>query len=119
MAASEIERYHGQAAGRTRATAWGDLVFSVATAPDPGADIAQQTRRALAAIDQNLAEAGSDRTRLLSATVYLTDTGNKPGMDEVWNDWVGPREHWPQRACVQAGLAADTLVEVTVIATRA
>jgi enamine deaminase RidA (YjgF/YER057c/UK114 family) len=71
----------------------------------------------LARIDQNLADAGSDKTRLLSATVYLTDIGRKAEMDAVWNAWIGT-DNWPQRACVQAGLAPNTLVEITVIAAR-
>jgi enamine deaminase RidA (YjgF/YER057c/UK114 family) len=114
----DIERHAGSAVGRNRAVAYDGLVFTVATAADPAAGIAEQTRRTLAALERNLLDAGSDRTRILSATVYLTDIGNKAQMDAVWNEWIGP-EHWPQRACVQAGLAADTLVEITLIAARA
>jgi enamine deaminase RidA (YjgF/YER057c/UK114 family) len=50
--------------------------------------------------------------------VYLTDINCKAEMDEVWNEWIGPKENWPQRACVQAGLAPGVLVEITVIAVR-
>ncbi len=112
-----IERLAGKAVGRSRATAWRDLVFTVATDPDDGATVAEQTRRTLACIDRNLADAGSDRTRILSATVYLSDIGSKPEMDAQWNAWIGP-DHWPQRACVQAALAGRSLVEITVIAAR-
>jgi enamine deaminase RidA (YjgF/YER057c/UK114 family) len=111
-----IERFAGGAAGRSRASAWRDLVFTVATAH--GASLAEQTRATLAAIDRNLADAGSDRTRLLSATVYLSDIAGKAEMDALWCEWIGPPANWPQRACVQAALAPGTLVEITVIAAR-
>ena len=91
-----------------RATAW------ARQDPDP------QTRATLEQLDRNLADAGSDKSRLLSATVYLTDIGTKADMDAAWNAWVGPDpDHWPQRACVEAKLAPGTLVEITVIAARA
>ena len=116
MAADDIQRWSGDAAGRCRATAWRDLVFTVATAD--GDSVAEQTRASLAAIDSNLADAGSSRHGLLSATVYLTDIARKAEMDAVWCDWIGEASNWPQRACVQADLAPGTLVEITVIAAR-
>ena len=111
-----ITRFSGGASGRSRASAWQDLVFTVATAD--GDSLAAQTRNALTTLERNLADAGSDRTRLLSATVYLTDISDKAEMDAVWCDWIGPPANWPQRACVQAALAPGTLVEITVIAAR-
>lgn len=117
MSADPIERTRGDAAGRSPASAWRDLVYAVATAP--GASVAEQTRRALAIIEHNLAQLGSSPRRLIAATVYLTDIAAKAEMDEVWNAWIGSDPaHWPQRACVQAGLAGDNLVEITVIAAR-
>lgn len=112
----DIQRFSGNAVGRSRAVAFGDLAFTVATAPG-SASLQDQTRQVLARIEQNLRDAGSDKTRLLSATVYLADIRQKAEMDEVWNEWVGP-EHWPQRACVQAGLSPGVLVEIAVIAVR-
>jgi len=112
-----IQRFPGSAAGRSRAVAFGDLVFTVATAAGP-TSIQEQTRQVLERIDQNLADAGSDKSRLLSATVYLIDIASKAAMDEVWNEWIGP-ENWPQRACVQVGLTPGALVEITVVAARA
>ena len=93
------------------------LAFAVATAAGPTTSVREQTRQVLARIEQSLQDAGSDKTRLLSATVYLTDIRHKAEMDEIWNEWIGP-ENWPQRACVQVVLAPDTLVEITVIAAR-
>ena len=112
----DIERWQGDAQGRSRTSAWRDLVFTVATAP--GATVAVQTRASLAQISANLAEAGTDRTRLLSATVYLTDIASKAEMDAEWCEWIGEAANWPQRACVQAALAPGTLVEITVVAVR-
>jgi enamine deaminase RidA (YjgF/YER057c/UK114 family) len=111
-----IQRFPGNAPGRSRAVAFDNLVFTVATASG-STSLQEQTRQVLARIEQNLVDAGSDKTRLLSATVYLTDISRKAEMDAVWNEWIGP-ENWPQRACVQVGLAPDTLVEITVIAAR-
>ena len=113
---ADIERWRGDAKGRSRATAWRDLVFTVATAS--GASVAEQTRTSLAQISANLVEAGTDNTRLLSATVYLTDIANKAEMDAEWCEWIGEAVNWPQRACVQADLAPGTLVEITVVAVR-
>ena len=104
---TDIERWQGDARGRSRATAWRDLVFAVATAPGP--TVAGQTRASLAQISANLVEAGTDHTRLLSATVYLTDIANKAQMDAEWCEWIGDAANWPQRACVQADLAPGTL----------
>ena len=112
----DIERWPGDARGRCRATAWRDLVFTVATAS--GATVAEQTRASLAQISANLSDAGTDNTRLLSATVYLTDIANKAEMDAKWCEWIGESTNWPQRACVQAALAPGTLVEITVVAAR-
>ena len=113
---ANIERWRGDARGRSRTSAWRDLVFTVATAP--GATVVEQTRASLAQISANLAEAGTDSSRLLSATVYLTDIANKAEMDVEWCDWIGDAANWPQRACVQAALAPGTLVEITVVAVR-
>lgn len=109
-----IRRFPGKAQGRSRAVGFENLLFAVATAPGP-TSLPEQTRAVLAQIEQSLADAGLDKTRLLSATVYLSDIARKDEMDEVWNEWIGP-ENWPQRACVQAGLGANVLVEITVIA---
>ncbi len=111
-----IERFRGDYVGRNRAVAYGDLVFTVATADGP--DVASQTRGTLDTLERNLVDAGSDRTRILSATVYLTDITTKEEMDAVWCEWIGPAERWPQRACVQAGLAPGHLVEITLVAAR-
>jgi len=110
-----IDRWQGSAKGRNRAVRHNGIVYTVATAP--GADIQAQTRATLDAIDNNLADAGSDKTRLISVQIFLADMSQKEGMDAVWNDWIGADwQNWPQRACVGAPLAGSTLVEIVVTA---
>jgi enamine deaminase RidA (YjgF/YER057c/UK114 family) len=87
-------------------------------AADPSADVAGQTRQILDAIEALLAEAGSDKTRILSATIYLSDIATFPQMNSVWDAWV-PAGHTPARATVEARLAAPSFkVEIQVIAAR-
>lgn len=111
-----IKRLPGDAKGRCRATVHDNRVYTVATAADTSQDVAGQTAQTLAALDRNLADAGTDKTRILSATVYIVDIARKDEMDAVWCDWIGPAENWPQRACVSTGLAGNTLVEITLVA---
>jgi enamine deaminase RidA (YjgF/YER057c/UK114 family) len=114
-----ITRIAGASRGRSRAVVHNGLVHAVATDTTSAAGIAEQTRRTLEALDRTLADAGSDKTRLLQATVYLRDMAGKAEMDAVWCDWIGDAENWPQRACVGADLAGDDLVEIVVTATVA
>jgi enamine deaminase RidA (YjgF/YER057c/UK114 family) len=108
-----IQRWKGGAAGRNRAVRHAGIVYTVATAPGP--DIQAQTRKSLEIIENNLNEAGSDKTRMISVQIFLADMSQKDAMDEVWNAWIGPDwQTWPQRACVGAPLAGSTLVEIVV-----
>lgn len=72
--------------------------------PGVEGDIATQTASLLASVDQLLAEAGSDKSKLLMVTVYLVDMADYDGMNAVWDAWV-PEACAPTRACVQARLA--------------
>jgi len=79
-------------------------------------DIEGQTREVLAAIDALLARAGTDKTRILRAQIYLADLADFPGMNAVWDGWVVPG-HTPPRATVQALLAKPQWkVEIVVTA---
>lgn len=79
-------------------------------------DISAQTESMLARVDALLAEIGSDREHLLSATIYLKDGQDVAAMNAVWDAWV-PEGHAPARTCVCAPLPADELkVEITVTA---
>ncbi len=78
--------------------------------------IGPQTENMLAKVDALLAQAGSSREHLLSATVYIRDMKDFDGMNAVWDAWV-PEGHAPARACVEARMARpDILVEVSVVA---
>jgi len=114
----EIERWPGSAPGRSRAVAFGDLVWAVADAPGHGG-IAEQTRECLRRLDRHLAEAGSDRSRLLSVQIFLADIGQKAAMNDGWTEWLGSDPaHWPQRSCLGAELEDDALIEIVAIAAR-
>ncbi len=86
-------------------------------AEDARADMTAQTKQVLAAIDRLLAEVGSDKTRILSATIFLPDMADFPALNAVWETWVVPG-HTPARATVEAALAhPDYKVEIQVVAT--
>ena len=88
-------------------------------AEDVSLDVSGQTRQVLAAIDRLLAEAGSDKTRILQANVYLADIADFAAMNAVWDAWV-PQGQTPARATVEAKLAAPAYrVEIQVIAALA
>ncbi|WP_227459689.1 RidA family protein [Cupriavidus pauculus] len=83
---------------------------------DPRADLRGQTREVLGHIDRLLAEAGSDKTRILMCQIFLTDVTRIGEMNEVWDAWV-PQGNTPPRATVEAKLAnPDYLIEVVVTA---
>lgn len=95
----------------------GIVYLSGQVAADPEADVQEQTRSVLSKIDALLAEAGTDNTQILSATIYLRDIANHfAPMNEIWNAWV-PTGHGPARACVEALMARPTLlVEISITA---
>lgn len=101
------------------AVTFGDLVFLSGQVPGASPEVSGQTREVLEKIDLLLAEAGSDKDHLLSATIYLKDIQNDfAPMNEVWSAWLSPGQA-PTRTTVQAELARpEILVEITVIATR-
>lgn len=85
-------------------------------AADGSQDIGGQTRQVLGAIDALLARAGSDKSRILMAQIFLADLADFPGMNAVWDAWVAPGQA-PPRATVQAKLAKpEWRVEIVVTA---
>ncbi len=85
-------------------------------AADPSKVVADQTRQVLAAIDRLLAEAGTSKSRLVSANIYLADMGDFAAMNSEWDKWVHP-EGKPARATIQALLATPQYrVEIQAIA---
>src|SRR3954452_13577389 len=89
----------------------GDTVYLAGqVADDPTADVAGQTKQVLGKIDAVLAEAGTDKTRILSATIWLRDMRNSfQAMNTVWDAWVSPGNA-PARATVEAKLARPDLL---------
>ena len=87
-------------------------------ADNPSADVAGQTRQILAKIDSLLAEAGTDKSNLLSANVWLSDISTFDQMNEAWDEWVTPGSP-PARATVESKLAGPQYkVEIMVVAAR-
>jgi enamine deaminase RidA (YjgF/YER057c/UK114 family) len=82
-----------------------------------GASVAEQTRDILARIDELLAEAGTDKSKLLTANVWLGDIGTFDEMNGVWDGWVASGNP-PARACVEAKLA-DPAYTVEIMVTAA
>lgn len=108
------------AARYSDATTFRDIVQAVEVPTDASGDIRAQTTGMLEALDATLRKAGSDRSRLLMATIYLTDMADYAGMNEAWEAWL-PDGCAPARACVQVVRLADPAwrVEIAVMAARA
>ena len=84
----------------------------------PGASVAEQTADILERIDTYLAEAGTDKSRILTATVWMSDIERFGELNEVWNAWTVAGKS-PCRACVEARLANEKYaVEIMVVAAR-
>lgn len=84
-----------------------------------GASVADQTTAVLAQIDALLAQAGTDKSRILTATIILSDIATFGEMNSVWEKWV-PQGATPARATIEAKLAAPQyLVEIVVVAALA
>lgn len=110
-----IKRFPYEGLGRCEAVVSEGLVYAVATDPYCADGIIEQTKNTLNELTRILEDAGSGKAGLLQATVYLSDVRQKPLMDTVWIDWIGPEENWPQRACVGVGLADGYLIEIVAI----
>jgi len=92
-------------------------VYLAGQVPEDGTkDIRGQTAEVLGMIDRLLAEAGTDKSKILMAQIFLADLEDFAGMNEVWDAWVAPG-HTPPRATVQARLARPQWrIEVVVTA---
>ena len=102
----------------SRAVVYENLVFlSGIVADDKSVPVKEQTEQVLGKIDEFLAEAGTDKTRILSSTVYMADLSQKDQMNEAWMDWMDP-ECPPARAGVGVTLTPGTLVEIMCIAVK-
>ncbi len=97
----------------------GERVFTAgAIADDTSLDVAGQTRQALADIDKYLGLCKSDKSKILTAMIWLADIRLRDDMNKAWLQWVDP-EHLPARACVEAKMADPRcLVEIAIVAAR-
>jgi enamine deaminase RidA (YjgF/YER057c/UK114 family) len=104
----------------SQAVVHGNTVYIAGQIADtPVPSVADQTKQVLAKIDKLLKEAGTDKSRLLSANIWLTDISRFEEMNQVWDAWVSPG-NTPARATVQSTLARPAnLVEIMVVAALA
>lgn len=101
---------------------WSDMTIYngighfVEVAADATADMAGQIAQVLSQADNTLQSAGSDKSQLLSVTIYLTDFANLATLNQAWEAWL-PDGCAPSRACVKAELVdPNLLVEITFVA---
>lgn len=100
----------------SQAVVHGDTAYLAGQVGAPGESVAAQTRAVLAQIDRLLAEAGTNKSRILTATIWLADIADFAEMNSVWDDWVDPANP-PARATGESRLAApEYRVEIIVIA---
>ena len=93
-------------------------VYLAGQVGEPGDDVTAQTKTTLAEIDALLAAAGTDKSKILMATIWLADIADFEAMNAVWDAWVDPANP-PARATSEARLATpDYLVEIIVVAAR-
>ncbi|SLN34067.1 Enamine/imine deaminase [Roseovarius albus] len=96
----------------------GDTIY-LAGQVGEGPDMSAQTQHMLSEVDRLLATVGSDKSHILSATIWVADMAQVDDMNAVWEAWIDPKNP-PARACVESRLVApEFLVEVMVIAAKA
>ena len=113
---NDIKRI-GVGARMSEAVCYNGIVWVAGQVGTPGASVAEQTRTCLAEVDRILAEAGTDKTRILLAQIWLADISTFGEMNAVWDTWV-PAGNTPARATGEAKLAT-TEYKVEVIVTAA
>ena len=110
---------HDPTAILSQAVQHGDTVYLAGiVAKNIDQDVTGQTRQILDDIDRLLAKCGSNKSKVLQATIWVTDIRNRAPMNEVWSAWVD-NKNLPARACIEAKLAdPKALVEIMVTAAR-
>jgi enamine deaminase RidA (YjgF/YER057c/UK114 family) len=112
-----ISRYHSNSR-MSQAVVHNDTVYLAGQIGAPGASVADQTRTILGQIEALLAETGSHKSKILSATIWLADMADFAEMNEVWDAWVDGQDA-PARATGEAKLATPAYkVEIIVVAAR-
>lgn len=116
---AKIDRRPGTVPSRSWGSAHGGLVWALGMSDDFTLSAEGQTRRAFNNLDAVLADLGTDKTNIISATVMLHDIEDKPMMDEIWAAWIGDDPaHWPERSCHGVTLHAGNRIEIRVVAAR-
>lgn len=113
-----IERQHSNQR-MSQLVSFANLVWTAGqVAKDPSQDMAGQTQQILDQIDALLADAGTDKSKLISANIWVSDIRQFAHMNEVWDAWVDSNNA-PARACVESRLARpELLVEIQVVAAK-
>lgn len=112
-----ITRIHA-GARMSQAVVHGDTVYLAGQVGAPGESVTSQTQAILGQIETLLAEAGSEKAKILSATIWLADMADFAEMNAVWDEWVDGKDA-PARATGEAKLATpDYKVEIIIIAAR-
>ena len=103
----------------SQAVIHGDTVYLAGiVAKNLDADVKGQTKEILNEIDRLLAKCGSSKSKILAATIWVTDIRNRAPMNEIWTAWCDPK-NMPARACIEAKLADPRgLVEIMVTAAK-
>lgn len=102
----------------SEAVVHGDTVYLAGQVGNPGEDVVAQTKTVLAEIDALLARAGTDKSKILMATIWLADIKDFEAMNSVWDQWVDTANP-PARATSEGRLATpDYKVEIIVVAAR-
>lgn len=116
MQSNEMKRFHVGPRMSEMAIYNGVVYLAGQVTTDDNLDIAGQTNNVLSQIDKLLAEAGTDKSRILMCQIYLSDLNNFAAMNQVWDSWVA-QGNTPPRATVQAALAnSNWLIEIVVTA---
>ena len=100
----------------SQAVVHGSTIYLAGQVGTPGTSVTEQTQEVLDKVDSLLEQTGSDKTRILSATIWMASMDDFADMNAVWDAWV-PDGSAPARACVEAAMAApELLVEISVTA---
>jgi enamine deaminase RidA (YjgF/YER057c/UK114 family) len=116
---AQLQRFHVGPRLSEMAIHNGTIYLAGQVPDDTTQDIRGQTAQVLAMVDRLLAEAGSDKARILMTQIFLADIGDITAMNEVWDAWI-PAGNTPPRATVQAAMAnAAYKIEIVVTAAAA
>jgi enamine deaminase RidA (YjgF/YER057c/UK114 family) len=110
-----ISRIPGSVATRINAVMHNGLVYIVGNALSGSPSVYAQTKETLELIDTALARKGTNRSRVLTATVYIHDIRQKAEMNRAWEEWVD-LDNPPVRACIGVALEPGLLIEMMIVA---